>query len=185
MSRAPTDRGGPSAIGDRRSLSIADGMIAIAAVAVAMVLVRATLPIDPGSAGRGRLLMTGMMLLANFLAPLSFAIVAIRLRRPRPPFRRLARQPGFAACLAASAACVVVAILLGILRVTSPKDDAVGFWMMASYFIPFAVLGAWVTLAAAGRWRRPAPGGVERLGWLIGWAWLAITGMLGAVVVLG
>jgi hypothetical protein len=132
-----------------------------------------------------RLLINGMVLLADFLTPSSFAVLAIRLRRPRPRVRRLARQPGFAACLAASGAGTVVAVLAVLFRIIRPKEDISGLWFMSILSLPFAVLGAWLLLAATGRWRRPVPGGVERLGWLIGWAWLAIIGMLGALMVLG
>src|SRR5262245_18258036 len=46
-------------------------------------------------------------LICPWVSMLSLALLAMRLRCPRPKWRRLARQPGFVACLFAGTAAVL------------------------------------------------------------------------------
>jgi hypothetical protein len=167
-------------VGDRRRLSIADVMIVVAAAAIGLVLVRQPFPIS-GRSPMSALAWSGLVLATDFLAPVSFAFLAIRLRPPRPTFRRLARQPGFAACLVVAAASVVVAGLFGIDQILAkggPHLNSESWCSLEVHSAALAVLGSWITLATAGRWRRLATGGVERLGRLVGWTWLSLLAIL-------
>ncbi|HEY2155711.1 MAG TPA: hypothetical protein VGH33_08775 [Isosphaeraceae bacterium] len=178
----------PATVDDRRRHSIADGMIVVAAVAVGLVLVRETLPIDLWvSREWARLVTNGVILLADFLVPSTFALVAIQLRQPRPSIRRLVRRPGFlgclAACVAMAAACAFLAVVEVFARVTgSRRVDIDLIYIFAVPGIGFSVLGAWTALAANGRSRRPAPGGIDRAGWLVGWGWLLLPGIIWVVI---
>src|SRR5262245_26512014 len=49
-----------------------------------------------------------LSLILPHVAAGTMALVGMRMRRPRPPLRRLARQPGAVACMAASAIFLVL-----------------------------------------------------------------------------
>ena len=156
MSRGRPGRGGPATGNDRSRLSIADGMIAVAAVAVGLVLVRQTLPINEVSPAWAGLAMNGSVLAADLLAPISFALLAIRLRPPRPPLRRLARQPGFAACLAAVTAGGLLAIVVGFALAVSGRTST---WRSCGS--SRAIASASPCSAPGRHSRRPADGGAR------------------------
>jgi hypothetical protein len=92
------------------------------------------------------------------LVPLTLAQLVMRLRRPRPAWPNLARQPGFVACCAAVIGCSLD-----------------GRWIMGVHF-PFmtstAVLLAWGILLGLRRWQ-PEPSGIDRLGRAVGAGWIA------------
>ncbi len=63
---------------------------------------------------------------------------------------------------------------------------AVGFYSLWQHWRPaisWAVLGAWSGLIVAGRWRRPVDM-ADRLGRWLGWGWIALIAMQGAVYVI-
>ena len=81
-------------IGDRpkRRLTLLDVMILVAATAIALALARATVsPVQPDG--------EAIVVAWAFLTPLSWAVLLLRLKRPRPGLRRLTSRPGDAACL--------------------------------------------------------------------------------------
>lgn len=101
-----------------RRFTIADGMVLIAASAFGMLLARAVLPgLQSLTAAIRSTLGSGLgpfqishwwaqELGSCLVVPLMLATIALRLRGPRPPWRRVAVQPGFAACLACAASLV-------------------------------------------------------------------------------
>jgi hypothetical protein len=89
-----------------RRFTIADGMILIAAVTVALGLSRSYMltlaPLIRAPDGSERLGLVHICGVAQCFAMAgSVAMIPIRLRAPRPTRRRLARQPGFIASCAA------------------------------------------------------------------------------------
>lgn len=99
----------------------------------------------------------------------SLALVIIRLRKPRPSLRRLARQPGFIACVAA-----VLGILLGALIAVPFLLDGLGYddWgLLAAFPIGHAVAASWLTLVLNRRWR-PVPDLFDRAGRVFGVFWI-------------
>jgi len=114
--------------------------------------------------------------------------------KPRPPLRRLARQPGAAACLGATAALLIIAIwwvtTLATGRVVWAWRDA---WLLPNGAaasatgtnwpliygdrVGFTVAGTWLALWLTSRWR-PEPTWGDRLGRALGWLWLAVTAVL-------
>lgn len=108
----------------------------------------------------------------------TLGLVACRWRRPRPPARRLLRQPGAVACLA-----VVAATPLGFalywaqvgLHVADP--DSPLFlrnnlaWDAAARWAAPAVVGSWVALALGGRWS-PERSWLDRAGRILGCFWM-------------
>lgn len=102
----------------------------------------------------------------------TFALVAIRLRAPRPGFRRLARQPGFVACGAAAPAALLCAGS-GLGFLVSGSRFRVGPASFIGYTpeLCFSVVGAWLALAASGRWKAE-PSWIDRTGRAIGVLWI-------------
>ena len=105
-------------------------------------------------------------LLPGLIVPLTPALIVARLRRPRPPLRRLAFQPGFVAlCLSA---------LIGIIDVDLTFFELVSFPPLIERMLPgAAVLASWSILAAVGHWH-PEASWVDRSGRLVGAFWLAM-----------
>lgn len=113
----------------------------------------------------------------------------MRLRKPRPRWRKLIRQPGLVACLmllpswAAALAFTVINVLSIDQTMPEFKNGTTyaqqgGVWVQgfaewSSLLGGFAVLIAWGTLALAGRWRAE-PTWLDRLGRLVGLAWIAM-----------
>lgn len=134
---------------------------------------------------------------AQEIIPLTFpwtlVVLALRLRRPRPTLRRLAHQPGFAACasVAVMAAIGFLGDLSSGLERTTWGDGFRFRWglewiMFRDHYLTFgdsppalaaAVAAAWALLAL-GRMARPEPGWLDRAGRVLGAYW-------GAVLVLG
>ncbi|AGA28541.1 hypothetical protein [Singulisphaera acidiphila] len=107
-----------------------------------------------------------VQLLLCLFTPLAPALVVARLRRPRPPLRLIACQPGFVAC-----ALICLALLVGmeltILRIGLVPPPVL-------MVIPGAlVITAWSILAARRQWRRERSW-VDRAGRIVGMAWIAL-----------
>jgi serine/threonine protein kinase len=108
-------------------------------------------------------------------------LLALRSRRPRPDLRRLALEPGTAAC-GIAALGMTVAGFLTFLVLTIP-----GNWRgapslllrlmpLTSYMAAVPVVAAWGLLAATGQWR-PEPTWIDRAGRALG-AWLILVVLL-------
>jgi hypothetical protein len=131
---------------------------------------------------------SGYGLMATALVPFCWAwtvaLVILRRRQPRPPRRRLGRQPGALACSAAALLLVpalvvpswwcVVTGLFGSIR----YDSAEWQKTLAVYFIfvpaltGFTVIGAWWSLLLGRRWR-PEASWIDRAGRVLGIYWIA------------
>lgn len=168
--------------GDRR-FTLLDAMVLVAASAVAFVIVRPVVAPSPlGVPAWG-------IVLAFFIAGLvawTPAALALRLRSPRPSIRKLCRQPGFAASLAASAILslgVLATALLALIRAvrryppgSPPLPDPtwwVGVVLQIGPFVGPAVIAAWIVLAVTGR-RRPSRNWLDVLGRVLGAGWVVL-----------
>ena len=123
----------------------------------------------------------------GFLLPLlgawALALPVLRLRKPRPAWRRLNRQPGFTACIAALAGmafCAGVAGLAVLLRWWVDGQTQLGsrFWYRTPVlddliiYAGVSVAGVWATQIVTGRWRKSADW-IDRLGRFLGGLWVA------------
>ena len=117
-----------------------------------------------------------------FLAPLTLAVLVMRLREPRPRLRRLCRQPGFVAL--SSAAMMIVANLLTVIifhlkrdpERLLVKDSVIGLFSFLESTQPSvgsAVAGAWFIQAISSHWRSEATW-IDRIGRILGVLWVAI-----------
>jgi hypothetical protein len=168
-------------VGRGRGFTLADAMILIAAMAVGLGLIRA----DRGYRYYARNPQTVTMLAddsAILLACGTLAFLALRLRRPRPGWRHLARQPGMTACGAVAVWGAVECAMLILDRARLARRSFV-FWgfppvstsfyqMLPSIAAP-AVTVAWLTLAFTSCCRAE-PGWLDRSGRALGVAWLAL-----------
>ena len=104
------------------------------------------------------------------------ALLGLRLLPPRPRVRRLFRQPGATACLAASLALLVSVIPSLTTRLpvrVVPNHGRVRWGFVGSYSAGMAVAGAWLTQTVLGRWR-PEPSALDRIGRVLGLYWIGI-----------
>ena len=167
----------------KRRVSIADVMLIVPAVAVATMLLRAYMPgfsrqlsfiptiaPDPYGLWRAHYWLHGPG--SCVVVPWMAATIAIRLRRPRPRLIRF--QPGFVACVA-----VMVALLPGwawymTIRHRPGFQKSEGFeqaWAVTTHWTETAVLGAWLALILARKWR-PEPSWIDRMGRVLGLYWI-------------
>ncbi len=154
-----------------RPFTIADAMILVAAAAMGLALARATIDhvfwMSSGPTKYGGPI-------SGFLVALTVAYVPIRLRRPRPSLRRLMRQPGMAAC---SAVLLVTAVdgdlwvLYCLKHAYSLVQFFPNYWRGNFEHIATAVAAVWLGMFLSRRWWAE-PGWIDRLGRVIGFAWL-------------
>jgi len=182
------------AIGRDRRLAILDLMILIAAMAAAIVWTRATvagileiLPFTPPGSGKPGLyyLIWWPPAAVPVLMTGSLAVALLRLRRPRPVWRRLARQPGAVACGVATAALGIQAALVIIGKclarvpgMTSGRALGYNFPFSVAFargltIVGLAVIGAWLVLAAGRRWNAERSG-IDLVGRLLGICWIGL-----------
>jgi hypothetical protein len=115
----------------------------------------------------------------------TIAVLVLSLRHPRPRLRNLSKQPGFVACLTASAV-VLIGVPIGVIsqcfiHVATGHSVSGIDWESAGLFslggltgrISIAVAAAWAVQAVCGRWR-PKPTWIDRLGRATGFLWITL-----------
>ncbi len=165
-----------------RRLTLADAMILVAATAAAMAMARALAPKAPP---RGAARLLDWYVLFALLICWTVALFAVRLRRPRPPLRRLALQPGLLATATATTALALLGPLIAMERHAGSRPNLESNFLVILIILQVgsAVGGAWLALAVSGR-RRPEPGWIDALGRLVGAAWLVATGILWGIAII-
>ncbi len=182
----------------RRPFQLGDATILIAGAAAVLALLRRSWDLyfpesffkppplgwSPGVIVHRALSAVGY-LVAQVAAVAAVALLAIRLRGPRPSMTRLARQPGLVACATVTlvGALSMAEYLAQILMIGVQNPFAQGFSyetlnvLMDGLWYSFtrngyAVAATWMTLAMGGRWR-PEPGWIDRSGRAVGIFWIA------------
>jgi hypothetical protein len=113
----------------------------------------------------------------SLLTLFSILILTLRLRRPRPPIRRIVRQPGTLACFTAVAfglLCNCVDVIRSIFHgqiSDGSVEDWMGFFLKADRSAAYVVAIVWV-IFALGRLGRPESGWIDPSGRLVGWLWI-------------
>lgn len=194
-SRCPCCGGVLPSRGGGRRFTLFDAMVLVAASAVAFVIVRPLFvgPLQPYS-GWTRYVAFAIGGLVTWTP----TALALRLRRPRPALRRLSRQPGFAAGVAATAVLMLGLLTVGLLALVrvarqgmaarmgrggGPLPGVMGrtpdpsWWLgVVLHFgvlVGPAVIGAWLLLAVSGR-RRPTRDWLDLLGRALGTLWIVV-----------
>lgn len=158
-----------------RRVTIADGMVLIAATTVGLAMARSYArslyqEIPTPSGLRTLLVFQGTAPCLVFTG--MFALIPLRLRRPRPKLGTLVRQPGFAACCAGAAAFAAgVLTTISTRDLFSGGDTASFFWASCAGWGDSIVPGAWLFLTLSGRWRAKADW-IDRLGRILGAFWI-------------
>jgi hypothetical protein len=170
----------PNESGPRRALGLADVMILFAATSVALAWLQKPLEYRLTFVSDGRIienLRPSTLVGAAFASTWGLAVMAIRLRYPKPAGSGWSYRPGFIACAAAT--------MGGLVKVSALLVwGAFENWRFESWYVPsilgqlvepaaMAVAGAWLTLWLAGLWRREKSL-IDDLGIVIGCAWLAL-----------
>jgi hypothetical protein len=197
--------GGKAAIATRpRRFTLADAMVLVAATAVGLALARAfsgmVFPTSssflyggavpgplPGLAPLSRRIVLGWPVVAMA----TLALVGLRLRRPRPPGRRLFAPPGVSACMVAAAVMALEALstaslsIPGFFKAPLPgtlagllEDGRVRqmWWTVHATVadsVSYAVIAWWLAMALARRWR-PERSWIDRAGRAVGLLWIAL-----------
>lgn len=173
-------------------MNLVDGMILVAATALAFAVAR------PALLGRPAPLVIVLAVVPSLLIAWTLAVLALRLRQPRPSLRALMRQPGFTAIAAASAALAVAAVPFAAVLVyrwfhpvPTIRVFTIDRWVAirrstvewlpivlvhSAAFVGPAVAGGWLHLAASGR-RRTERGWIDPLGRFLGAIWVAAAGV--------
>jgi hypothetical protein len=163
-----------------RRPSLSDAMILVAATAAALGCLRQ--PLEPRLTcyADGRIIdnLRPLTLVgAAFTATWGAAVLAIRLRRPRPCGTDWRRRPGFIACVAATAGCLAK---LAALLIWGASVN----YLYVRWYVPtilgqmiepaaMAVVGAWLALWLARMWKREQTW-VDDLGIAVGLSWIAL-----------
>ncbi len=125
-----------------------------------------------------------VLLLIPFLVVGSLSVLALRLQRPRPGLRQLLQQPGAVACALATLAIVPAGIMVLVTHFFSGRPLAYA-WARAvddlkpesltvvAALIGFAVLVAWIVMRSKRQWR-PEASWIDGFGRLLGWGWIAM-----------
>jgi hypothetical protein len=188
-----------------RKFSILDAMVLVAATAVGLAFLRASVgdfselgarmqdsvrvlagPLDHWGAW-GLAIYSTCVQAAALSIPFgwawSVAILLLRLRRPRPRRRRLACQPGAIACY--SAAITLVPAITRVVGVALMSGMSSGFremldWVVGTWFVFVPALAGFAVIGSwatllLGRRWRPEPSWIDRAGRVLGVYWIATT----------
>jgi hypothetical protein len=165
------------AASETRRPGILDAMILVAATGLGLALLRATLARSwfASFPKETRFAQIGIYTAVPILVVWTPTLLVLRLRHPRPRWRRLGSQPGM---VGSSAATLV--LCLGLLPLIPPDEwllMSLPFDPRASFFYRgypgYGVAGAWVILALCERWRAEASW-LDRLGRAVGWGWIIV-----------
>lgn len=167
-----------------RRFSVADGMILVAAAAVALVGFRLTADRLDWDITNPRTWDTwGLGALDWVVLALSGAVCVIRVRAPRPDRDRLWRQPGWLAALAAVAIASLdtldILVRFALQEAMESGSTGYGLGTIFGEILPFhvpedigrVVVVTWAILAISGRWTGERSA-VDRLGRVAGWYWV-------------
>jgi hypothetical protein len=124
------------------------------------------------------------MFLIPVVGPWTVLLIVLRMRPPRPSWRRIWRQPGMAACLAVllgwfwSGVALVLALDAGYVARSNRFHSPEEWWQKyladeVFMYVGLAVAAAWIVLVFSGRWRRSADW-IDLLGRLMGILWIVI-----------
>ncbi len=164
---------------ERRHFTLFDAMVLVAATAIGLAITRAFLQALPTFVGKASLSRYQVAGASPCLATWSLALLVLAVRPPRPSYRRLARQPGIAACHA-SALGIAATVLLSLLDTTLPRMSVKGwplflvnlsFW--SSPLIAPMISGAWLSMTLGGRWP-PERNWIGILGRCLGGCWIVL-----------
>jgi hypothetical protein len=122
--------------------------------------------------------------LIPLVGPWTVLLILLRMRSPRPGWRRICRQPGMTACLAAlfgwcwSGLALILALDVGYVARPGRSPSAVewGQKYLADevfMYVGLAVAAVWFVQFFSGQWRRSADW-IDLMGRLVGICWIVV-----------
>ncbi len=169
-----------------RRFGVLDAMILVAAIAAGLAAIRGIMPYgfnpliifdnDGPVRLQAKMVFSWINSSLPVAAALTVSLVPLRLLRPRPPARRVCREPGFVASVAASSV-TLGGLLWSIPAIAATNNtfiDCLSFAFspfMAPLYAGWAVAGAWALLFWGGRWK-PQPHWLDRAGRIAGGFWI-------------
>ncbi len=122
--------------------------------------------------------------LIPIVAPWTLLLIALRMRPPRPRWRRIWRQPGMAACLAVlvgwcwSGLGLLLALDVRYVarprRAITPEEWAYKYLGDEVFmYVGLAVAAIWIVQLVGGQWRRSVDW-IDLMGRLVGILWIVI-----------
>lgn len=192
---------GKSATATHRRFTIGDGMVLIAATAIGLAWASQAWRVfqtDDRAANPWDLVwrrtIDGVALALPCVLAWTLAWIALRLRRPRPSWRRVSRLPATTALMAAMLSLAVMVPFGGAMVANALMRERTGgaFWRelpaaliellaMATPFVGFVVLISWLLLAVQRRWRCESSW-IDRTGRALGMLWILAGSTVGAEI---
>jgi hypothetical protein len=125
-----------------------------------------------------------VVFLIPLVAPWTLLLIMLRLRAPRPSWRRIWRQPGMAACVAAvvgwcwSGLGLLFAFnavrLASAQRAIKPEEWVQKYFSDEVFmYVGLAVASVWIVQILGGQWR-PSTDWIDQMGRLVGVLWIVI-----------
>jgi hypothetical protein len=169
-----------------RRFSVLDAMILIASTAVGFAGIRACSPAfysyqytpmtpPPWLNWLAVVLSNWAFYLSPLPAAWTLAALVLRLRSPRPPMRRLMRQPGAVAVFAATM-LILIGVVHYLLDLHNPSSHDVPF-QYTSFSLGCGVGSAWWILVLGMRWRAERSW-IDRLGRVLGAYWVGMVPLI-------
>jgi hypothetical protein len=169
-----------------RRLSVLDAMILVAATAMGLAGIRACSPAfysyqytpitpPPWLNWLAVVLSNWAFYVSPLPAAWTLAAMVLRLRSPRPPMRRLMRQPGAVAVLAATM-LVLIGVVHYLLDLHNPSLHDIPY-QYTSFSLGCGVGSAWWILALGKRWRAE-PSWIDRFGRALGAYWVGMVPLI-------
>ena len=172
----------------RRPFAVLDAMILVAATALGFSLTSPDALTDLQQIWREHpetnlfrmfTITSGVRSLASVWLAWTFALGILRLRRPRPPLRELADQPGsIVAVVILTMFLLALASNLGetaLAMIGHDPPDQFPWYRLRPMLMwqililgPPALIGGWLTLGISGRWQ-PESSWIDRMGRVLGW----------------
>ncbi len=120
----------------------------------------------------------GVVAFVSIFSPImlswSLGMVVLRWRGPAwKSRRRLMREPGFVASVAAWVGLGIYLVTSGLVLLAGPPRRFRDPSSMLPYVVGASVVLGWTSLAIQGRWH-PCPGWVDRAGRYLGYGWIAL-----------
>lgn len=163
-----------------RRFRIVDGMILVAASAASAAIARPYMTEflwEWAMPSINRTLVTTDRPVMVAVSMAMITLLVLRLSRPRPPIRELARQPGFASCAAATFGFATGLVRLGCNFAFDWDSFENRSYQLVAMTITHPALGtvpgAWLALLISGRWKAEASW-ADRMGRLLGAYWIAL-----------
>jgi hypothetical protein len=114
-----------------------------------------------------------ILAMTPLLAVWSLALLVLRLRQPRPRFRRLLRQPGFVASISVVFGSLISLIILLLCSIKVGRSELADAVLFITYPVGYAPANGWLLLMISGKWRNEKSW-IDLTGRVLGVCWISV-----------